>query len=236
MSSHIFQDRKQAGQLLGQCLRILPADDMKNSLIVALPRGGVPVGYEIAKVLNAPLETLIVRKIEHPRHDGMAIGAIVENGICSLYEEDGFGTDISGEIIQEMIRKEKNEITRLAEKYRDGKAHTSLRGKTIILVDDGLESGISARAAAQYCRSKGARLVILAVPVCSQKTIAKLQKDVDVLLCLTSPHYFSAVGYSYKDYHAISDDEVIEILDRSHCNLGFRAQNSEDPLDQRVPG
>ncbi len=214
MANHIFQDRKQAGQLLGQCLRILPSENLINTLIVALPRGGVPVGFEISNLLGLPLETLIVRKIEHPRHEGMAIGALVEGGLSSLYEDEGFGTDVSGEIIQEIIRKEKLEITRQAEKYRDGKSHTPFAGKNIILVDDGLVSGLTAKAASHYCRSKGARSVMIAVPVCSQKTIVKLQGEVDVLICLTSPHYFSAVGYSYMDYHQVSDEEVVKILDQ----------------------
>lgn len=221
MANCIFQDRKQAGQLLGQCLRILPTETLRDAVVVALPTGGVPVGFEISKVLQISLETLIVRKIEHPKHEGFSIGAVAEGGISSLYEDDGFGTDISGEIVQELIRKAKMEIKNQVAKYRDGKSHTSFRGRTVILVTDGLESGLTAKVAAAYCRLQGARAIILAVPVCSQKTVVKLQSEVDVLICLTSPHYFAAVGYSYMDFHQVSDDEVMDILG---CKVGKVAQ------------
>ncbi len=208
----IFRDRKHAGKLLGAHLQKTIKFDRMNSLILALPRGGVPVAVEVANVLNIPLEILVIRKIGHPFQPEYGIGAITEE---SYYWTDPGAvrvSDIQPQQIQQMVEKESLEVARRIKTYRNDKPLPNLQGKTVILVDDGLATGVTARVAAQYIRSKGATKIILAVPIAPDATVQSHPAEFDDIICFQQSPTLLAVGQFYLDFSQVSDQEVITIL------------------------
>lgn len=224
----IFQDRKQAGILLAAKLRLLRDQDWKNTIILALPRGGIPVGFEISKALGAPLEALIVRKIGHPQQPEYGVGAIAEGG---FYWPDPDAVGMSKSLLSQLnpiIEQEKKEIERRVELYRNNRALTSLSGKTVLIVDDGLATGVTARVAAQYAKAKGAKKIILAVPVSSKRAANSMKSDVDKFICLNESSSFYAVGQFYRDFTQVTDEEVIALLYLSLLSQQIESQTLEN--------
>lgn len=223
-SGFMFQNRKEAGQNLAEELQ---AERFKNSRVIAIPRGGVPIGYEIARSLHVPLDILVVRRMGAPGHPGYGIGAITEERTywLSFHSMDQF--HISPKILQKMIQREYKEIKRRSYLYRQGRPMIDLIGKTVILVDDGLATGGSALVAIRLLRAKGAAKVILAVPVCTRQNAQVLRPELDDLICLESPEQFFAIGLWYEDFARTSDEEVLQLLfqakerEMADVHLGF---------------
>ncbi len=208
----IFQDRKHAGRLLATHLQKAIKLDRMNSLILALPRGGVPVAVEVANVLNIPMDILVVRKIGHPYQPEYGIGAITEEGYYWTDPGAIRVSDIQPQQIQQVVEKETLEVTRRIKKYRDDRPLPALDGKTIILVDDGLATGVTARVAAQYVRSKGAQQIILAVPIAPDATVQSHPPEFDDIVCFQQSSTLLAVSQFYIDFTQVTDQEVLDIM------------------------
>ncbi len=210
----MFRDRKEAGQLLA---RELSSRGFRQPLVLALPRGGVPVGYEIAAALDAPLDILAVRKVGAPFHPELGVGALVDGDSPeALLDMDMIARlGIRREDLDETIRKETAEVRRREGLYRGGRPPVAVAGRTAILVDDGIATGSSVRAALRSLKRKGARRVVLAVPVAPPETLESLAPEADEIVCLQKPDFFRAVGQFYEDFGQVSDAEVIGFLERA---------------------
>lgn len=208
----IFRDRKHAGRLLATHLQKVIKLDRMNCLILALPRGGVPVAVEVANVLNIPLDILVVRKIGHPFQPEYGIGAITEEGYYWTDPGAVRVSDIQPIQIQQVVEKETLEVARRIKKYRNNRPLPSLMGQTIILVDDGLATGVTARVAAQYVRSKGAKRIILAVPIAPDTTVQSQPQEFDEIVCFQQSPNLLAIGQFYADFTQVSDHEVIAVM------------------------
>lgn len=212
----IFRDRKQAGRLLATHLQKVIEFNRKNSLILALPRGGVPVAIEVANVLDIPMDVLVVRKIGHPFQPEYGIGAVTEGGYYWTDPGAISVSDIQLEQIQFIIEKEVFEVSRRIKKYRNDHPLPLLMGKTILLIDDGLATGITARVAAQYIRSKGAHRIILAVPVAPDASAHSLPPEFDEVICFHESPSLLAISQFYKNFTQVTDQEVLEILKKKN--------------------
>jgi len=207
-----LKDRKEAGEFLAARI---PSSllEKESFLILALPRGGVPVAYEIAKKLNLPMDILVVRKIGHPLYAEYGIGATTEGGYHFLDPQVG-GLQLSyPEAIGAIIEREKQEVIRRVKKYRNNRP-LDLKGKSIILVDDGLATGVTATVAVRYLQDQGVKRIILALPVCALETAQKLREMVDRVICLKEIVHFAAVGDHYEDFQQTTDEEVMEIISK----------------------
>ena len=209
----LFKNRRQAGQLLGRSLQTLPAlKGATDILIIALPRGGVPVAWEVAEKLDAKLDVLIVRKLGVPGHEELAMGAIASGGIQVLNRDVVDSLAISEKDIEEVAVQEEREIIRRNSLYRNGKPQINVRGKTVIVVDDGLATGSTMRAAVRTLRKDQPKLLIIAVPVAPTSTCQQLRSEVDELVCLHTPPNFLSVGLWYDEFEQTTDEEVRELL------------------------
>jgi putative phosphoribosyl transferase len=209
----LFKNRRQAGELLGRSLRTLPAlQDVTDIQVIGLPRGGVPVGYEVAQKIGTGLDVLIVRKLGVPGHEELAMGAIASGGIQVLNRDVVDSLSISEKEIEQVALQEEREIFRRNSLYRDGKPRINVRGKVVILVDDGLATGSTMRAAVRTLRNDQPKLLIVAVPVAPASTCQQLRRDVDELVCLHTPENFLSVGLWYDEFEQTSDEEVRELL------------------------
>lgn len=215
--SEVFDDRRQAGRVLSQQISLTQFEKL-NTIVLALPRGGVPVAFEIAEALQLPLDVLIARKIGHPLYPEYGIGAITEDQKPWLDPEALGVAQLSEQQIETIIKNEKKEIWRRIEKYRYRKPLRSLKGKIVILVDDGLATGGTARVAIGYIKSKEAKRIILAIPVGAQKAIDDLKGQVDDVVCLNQSTSFLSVGRYYRDFKQLSDHEVVELLNKIRFN------------------
>jgi len=207
----MFVDRADAGRQLAEQLRTYEPEE---PLILALPRGGVPIGYEIAKELHAPLDVLIVRKVGAPWNPELGIGAVAA-GMQMLDEGALHALHISPSELEQIIEQEKEEVNRRSRIYRQEKPFPKITGKTIILVDDGIATGGTIRMAVQVILQLKPRKLILAVPVGPQDVIQALQDQVDDLICLDSPQYFYALSTFYQSFPQVSDDEVVSLLNKA---------------------
>lgn len=208
-----FRDRVDAGQRLAAELksRHLPAD----VIVLALPRGGVPVGFEIAKALHAPLDVVVVRKLGVPWERELAMGAIAGNAV-ELLDRDLIATlRISQQEVDAAIRNERAELERREKLYRGGHAAPDLRSRTVILADDGLATGSTMIVAIRYVRGFKPAKIIVAVPVSSSDAAKRVRQLADELVCLAIPESFMAVGEWYVDFHQVSDEEVRNLMERS---------------------
>ncbi len=212
---HYFKDRRDAGRKLAQ--KLLDYSGQADVLIVALPRGGVPVGYEISRALNAPLDIFLVRKLGVPSHPEYAMGAIASGGVRVLNEDVIRTLGISDSEIALTAAEEERELNRRQRKYRQaaGEQPQTLSGQTIILVDDGMATGATTEAAAIALRSRDPAELILAVPVASVDACNKLREKVDRLVTIATPEPFGAVGAWYEDFGQTTDEEVINILSKA---------------------
>jgi predicted phosphoribosyltransferase len=208
-----FRDRADAGRHLAARLRAYAG--RPDVLVLALPRGGVPVAYEVARALHAPLDVFLVRKLGLPGHEELAMGAIATGGVRVLNEQVVQGLGVPDEVIDEVTGAELRELQRREREYRDDRPAPDVRGRTVILVDDGLATGSTMRAAAAALRRLGPARVVVAVPVGAAATCAELQEVADAVVCAATPEPFYAVGMWYEDFSQTTDDEVRELLARA---------------------
>jgi putative phosphoribosyl transferase len=209
-----FRDRTEAGRHLAELLRDYAGRD--DVVVLALPRGGVPVGYEVAKALGAPLDVFVVRKLGVPGHPELAMGAIATGGVLVLDEGLVRRLGISEPQIRQAVESELRELERREAAYRGGRGAPQLEGKTAILVDDGLATGATMRAAALAVRKYDPARVVVAVPVAAEQTCDEFRDDVDDIVCAVTPKPFHAVGLWYEDFSQTSDEEVRELLARAN--------------------
>jgi len=209
----LFEDRFEAGRLLASHLREFNKRD--DVVVLALPRGGVPVGYEVAQALHAPLDVFVVRKLGVPGHEELAMGALASGGVRVLNRTVIDALEISEKMIDAAIAREQIELERREREYRDGRPATDVKGRTAILVDDGLATGSSMRVVATALRKKSPAQIVVAVPVASASTCAEFETEVDRVICAATPEPFLAVGQWYQDFSQTTDEEVRELLRRS---------------------
>lgn len=186
-----------------------------DTIVLALPRGGVPIGYEVARVLNAPLDVFVVRKLGMPGHEELAMGAIASGGVRVLNEEVFAQLPISMHVVDAVAQREMRELERRERSYRGSKPPLDVRDKTVIVVDDGLATGSTMRAAVRALRQMGPRAIVVAVPVAARQTCDEFRSEVDDIVCLRTPEPFRAVGLWYLDFSQTTDEEVHELLDRA---------------------
>ncbi|OUM41282.1 phosphoribosyltransferase [Arthrobacter sedimenti] len=210
-----FLDRTDAGRLLGQRLAGLRGQDV---VVLGLPRGGVPVAFEVAKALHAPLDVIVVRKLGVPFQPELAMGAIGEGGARVLDAHILSLAQVTEEDLQTVERQERQLLEGRLTRYRQGRTRADLHGHTAVVVDDGIATGSTARAACQVARQLGAARVILAVPVAPARTVASFT-DADEIVCLVSPRHFHAVGHYYHDFSTTEDDDVVRLLDDAARSL-----------------
>lgn len=205
----MFEDRKEAGEKLAQALKKYKN---KKVLVLALPRGGVEVGYEVAKSLKADFSLLVSRKLPFPYTPEAGFGAIAEDGSTVILEE---AQELSPEEIERIKKEQKEEIKRRVAVLRRRKPLPSISGKIVILVDDGLAMGSTMRAAIKLCQKKRAKKVIVAVPVSGRSVTEEIKELVNELIVLEIPDYFQAVAQVYRNWHDVSDEEVLEIMEKA---------------------
>jgi putative phosphoribosyl transferase len=211
--SRRFEDRYDAGRQLAAALDAYAGRD--DVLVVALPRGGVPVGYEVAHALGVPLDLMQVRKLGVPGHEELAMGAIASGGVRIVSESVVDALQIPERVIATVAAAEAQELERRERIYREGRHFPDVRGRTVILVDDGLATGSTMRAAAAALRSLGAGRLVAAVPVAPPETCDALREVVDEVVCARTPEHFIAVGEWYVDFAQTSDAEVSDLLRRA---------------------
>lgn len=204
-----FEDRREAGRRLGEGLRKYKSE---NPIILAIPRGGVVVGYEVAKILKAPLDIIIARKIGVPFQPELGMGAVAEGDVEILDEKLIKTLKIPKKSVDEAIEKERKEIQRRISLYRNNKAHIDVRNRIVIIVDDGLATGVSAKAAIKSIKKLKAKKIIFASPVCAKDTLRDMKHLVDDFICLLTPSEFSSVGLWYQNFDQVTDEEVKELL------------------------
>jgi putative phosphoribosyl transferase len=220
MEMPLFQNRADAGRLLGE--RVKPVVRDAHPVVLALPRGGVPVGFEVARCLHAELDAFVVRKLGMPGEEELAIGAIASGGVRILNEELIRYLGVSGEQIEQATVREQRELQRRERIYREGRPVTSVRDQTVVLVDDGLATGASMLAASQSVKAQGARRIIVAVPVAAQQTCDEFRSKVDEVICLATPNPFGAVGIWYEDFSQTTNEEVCKLLEEAlHQKLSY---------------
>ncbi|MBO9623801.1 MAG: phosphoribosyltransferase [Sphingomonas sp.] len=210
-----FRDRADAGRRLADALGHLHA---RHPLVLALPRGGVPVAYEVARALDAELDLLFVRKLGAPGHEELGIGAVVDGADPQLVlnediaRQSGAGPDY----VKQELRRQLGEIDRRRQAYMGERDPIPIPGRTVVVVDDGIATGGTVKAALRGVRKAGPTHLVLAVPVAPGDLIAELRKECDELVCLRMPEAFYAVGAHYADFSQTEDDEVVALLERSH--------------------
>jgi len=206
----MFHDRAEAGRALG---RLLLEQGLEDPVVLGLPRGGVVVAAEVADELHAPLDVLVARKLGVPRQPELAFGAVAP-GIVVLRDDVVAAAGITKTQIDDAATRESAKLPELAERYRGGSAPVPVRGRTAVIVDDGLATGATATAAARSIRREEPARVIVAVPVCAAQTATELRQEVDLVVCLGEYDRFRAVGMYYEDFASISDDEVRGLIAR----------------------
>lgn len=208
----LFADRADAGQRLAAALRPLARSD---PVVLGLPRGGVPVAFHVARELGAPLDVIVVRKLGVPYHPELGFGAIGEGGVRIISDDIVRRGQVSEADIASVERTEEAELLRRARAFRGDRPRIPLTGRPVILVDDGIATGATARAACAVARAQGAAHLVLAVPVAPPDTAERLRGEVDELVCLSTPRGFSAVGEWYRDFGQTPDEEVVSLLARA---------------------
>src|ERR1700738_920273 len=208
-----FPNRIEAGRQLAEKLdKYAGREDV---IVLGLPRGGVPVAYEVAKRLRAPLDVFLVRKLGVPGFEELAAGAIASGGVRVLNEDVVRALPHADEIIESVTAKETSELQRREQSYRDGRPAPELRGRTVILIDEGLATGATMRAAVKALRQRGAAKIVVAVPVGPPDTCREFEDEADEVVCASEPEFFQAVGQYYEDFSQTSDQEVRELLTRA---------------------
>ena len=209
----IYEDRKQAGRELAA--RLAAYANRPDLLVLALPRGGVPVAYEVAEALGAPLDVFLVRKLGVPGYEELGMGAIASGGVRVLNEHIVRSVGASGEAIEAVTARERRELERREAAYRDDRPPVDVEGRAVILVDDGLATGSTMRAAVAALRARRPARLVVAVPVGSADTCRDLGAEADDVVCAKTPEPFFAVGAWYGDFSQTTDEEVRELLERA---------------------
>jgi len=205
-----FRDRREAGRALAEGLASYRGKD--GLLVLGLARGGVPVGWEVAKALTAALDVFLVRKLGVPGWPELAMGALASGGGVVMNDDVVSSLHITDEQVRAVIYSETAELKRREQAYRDGRPGADPRGKIVILADDGIATGASMRAAVRAVRAAGPQSIVVAVPVGPRSACRELAREADDVVCVTMPLAFDAVGQVYADFHQITDDEVRELL------------------------
>jgi predicted phosphoribosyltransferase len=213
----LYEDRAAAGRLLGaRVAEALAASGRgEEALVLGLPRGGVPVAAAVAEALDAPLDVLLVRKLGVPGHEELAMGAIASGGVRVLNQDVLDSLGIPPALVDRVAARELDELRRREAVYRGSRAYPALAGRTVVLVDDGLATGASMRAAARAVRQRGPAAVVVAVPVAPVDTVEALRAEVDEVVCPATPLVFLGVGMWYADFAQTTDDEVRDLLARA---------------------
>jgi putative phosphoribosyl transferase len=219
-----FRDRTDAGR---QLALELAQRNLDAPVVVALPRGGVPVAYEIARALAAPLDVLVARKLGAPGHPELAIGAIAEGGGFYLNLQLAAQLGVTESYLQEVTRAELSEMERRSVAYRDGKPQLDIHDRTTVIVDDGLATGATMIAAVRSLRKREPRALVVAVPVCAPDTAALIRREVVDVVCAMAPRNFRAVGLWYEEFNQTSDDEVIELLRRAGAEARTQSRQAQ---------
>jgi putative phosphoribosyl transferase len=208
-----FPNRTEAGRELAEKLVSYASRD--DVIVLGLPRGGVPVAFEVAQRLGAPLDVFIVRKLGVPGFEELAAGAIASGGVRVLNEDVMRAIPHADEAIEAVTARETAELERREHEYRDGRPAPELRDRVVILVDDGLATGATMRAAVKALRQRGAARIVVAVPVGPPDTCREIEQEADETICLSTPAFFQAVGQYYEDFSQTSDDDVRELLNQA---------------------
>jgi putative phosphoribosyl transferase len=206
----VFKDRRVAGQLLAQELAAYA--HRPNVLVLALPRGGVPVAFEIAKALNLPLDVIVVRKLGVPNQEELAMGAIASGGVRILNQQTISDLNISDEQIAKVSLHEERELERREQLYRGNRPFPDIKGRTVILVDDGLATGATMWAAIAALQKQQPGRIAIAVPVAAHQSCQDLEDQVDEIVCIATPDPFYSVGLWYKNFPQTTDNEVCDLL------------------------
>src|ERR671923_1272113 len=207
----LFRNRTEAGRQLAA--KLMAYADRPDVLVLALPRGGVPVAFEVAKILDAPLDVFLVRKLGVPGHEELAMGAIASGGVRVLNQEVVEMLHIPEGVIARVADEEQRELERRERAYRGDRPVPSVRGRTVILVDDGLATGSSMRAAAAALRQREPVRIVVAVPTAAPETCNEFRTEVDEIVCAITPEPFYAVGLWYEDFAPTTDEEVRRLLE-----------------------
>jgi putative phosphoribosyl transferase len=208
----IFKDRVDAGKILANKLSKYAA---QNPLVLGLPRGGVPVAFEVAKALKAPMDVYIVRKLGVRGHEELAMGAIATGDVRVLNESVIGPLQISKEAIETETEKEKEELKRRERVYRSGRAPLNVANRTILLIDDGIATGSTIKAAIAALKKQKAAKIVVGVPVAPSSTIEELKKEVDDLVCVSAPDFFIAISVWYDEFPQTTDEQVRELLKKA---------------------
>ncbi len=208
----VFKDRVEAGQILASQLAKY---ETKEPLVLGLPRGGVPVAFEVAKALKAPLDVYIVRKLGVPGHEELAMGAIATGDVCVLNESVIGYLRISKELIATEIKKEKEELQRRERVYRSGRDALDVANRTVLLIDDGIATGSTIKAAIAALKKQQAAQIIVGVPVAPLSAIEELKQEVDDLVCVLTPDCFIAISLWYDEFPQTTDEQVCELMERA---------------------
>jgi putative phosphoribosyl transferase len=208
----IFKDRVEAGKILANKLSKYAAED---PLVLGLPRGGVPVAFEVAKALKAPLDVYIVRKLGVPGHEELAMGAIATGDVRVLNESVIGPLQISQEAIETETKREKKELKRRERVYRSGRSPLNLANRTVLLIDDGIATGSTIKAAIAALKKQKAAKIIVGVPVAPSSTIEELKNEVDDVICVSTPDFFIAISVWYDEFPQTTDEQVRELLEKT---------------------
>ncbi len=217
----LFQNRIEAGRALAAQVKSSVTEP--DVVVLALPRGGVPVGFEVARALHAPLDVFLVRKLGMPGEEELAVGAIASGGTRVLNRDLIDYLHVPENVIEQITERERPELERRERFYREDRAPLAVAGRTVVLVDDGLATGASMLAAARALHPQGARRIVIAVPVAAPQTCDEFRSEVDQIICLETPYPFRAVGIWYEDFAQTTDDDVRKLLEQaahdSHASL-----------------
>ena len=208
-----FRDRTEAGELLAE--RLAGYANQPDVIVLALPRGGVPVGCEVAQALNAPLDVFVVRKLGVPGHEELAMGAIASGGVRVLNGSVIEGLRISDQVIDVVAESELRELERRERAYRDDRPTPQVRGRTVILVDDGIATGATMRAAVKALRQLEASRIVVAAPTAALSTVREMRPEVDEFVTVMTPADFAGVGQWYEDFSQTTDEEARALLDKA---------------------
>lgn len=213
-SARTFRDRRDAGRVLAERLADYLSDfhDAEDLVVLGLARGGVPVGWEVAAALRAPLDVFLVRKLGVPQWPELAMGALASGGTVVVNDQVIADLGITGQVLQSVVERESAELRRREHAYRGDRPAADLRGKVVILVDDGIATGASMLAAVRAVQAAEPARTVVAVPVGSLSACRKIAQEADDVVCVTVPASFDAVGQSYLDFRQVTDDEVRDLL------------------------
>jgi predicted phosphoribosyltransferase len=230
MKQRPFRDRKESGRLLAAKLGAYA--NRPDVIVLALPRGGVPVAYEVARALGTPMDIFLVRKLGVPGYEELAMGAIATGGVRVLNDQLVGGLRIPDYIVDEVAASEKQELMRRERLYRGDRPTPDVQGRTVILVDDGLATGATMLAAVKALRQQQPARIVVAVPTASPETCEQLRAEVDEVICAITPEPFHAVGLWYEDFSQTTDEEVRDLLARSSERAG--GAQREYPKEEEV--